>query len=70
MSNKNSNQQQSIRGKALDWFFPLDEVQKDNLKEKYFTNEYIEYSSQWGYHFTFGQIETMYLAEYPEANQN
>ena len=53
----------NLREKSLEWFFTKDENDKINLKEKYFSDVYIEKSSQWGFHFTFEQIEKMYLEE-------
>ena len=55
-----------IRIDAIDWFFQKNEVEKIDLKEKYFADRHIEYSKPWGFHFTFGQIEEMYLKESPE----
>ena len=51
------------REQALEWFFAKNEIEKTELKEKYFPNTPIPYSSQWGFHFNFGQIEEMYLKE-------
>lgn len=50
----------SLREKSCEWFFGLNEVEKVELKEKYFPNTYIAYDNKWGFHFTFGQIEEMY----------
>lgn len=50
----------SLREKSCEWFFGLNEVEKVELKEKYFPNTYIGYDNKWGFHFTFGQIEEMY----------
>jgi len=49
------------REKALEWFFGLNEIEKQELKEKFFPDTFIEYDSKWGYHYTFGQIEGMYI---------
>ena len=54
----------TIRDKALDWFFCLSFIVKNDLKDKYFPNEHIQYDGQWGYHFTFGQLEEMYKLEH------
>ena len=53
----------SLREKSLEWFFAKSEMEKHNLKDKHFSNKPIQYSSQWGFHFTFGQIEEMYVNE-------
>lgn len=50
----------NLRQKSLKWFFDLSEVEKVELKEKYFPKTYIAYDSKWGFHYTFGQIEEMY----------
>jgi hypothetical protein len=54
---------ETIRQKSLDWFYSKSEKEKELLKDKYFANEHIQHSTQWGYHFTFGNIEKMYLEE-------
>ena len=54
---------QSTREKALDWFFAKTSDEKITLKEKYFADTPIQYSGQWGFHFTFGQIEEMYAKD-------
>ena len=56
-----------IREMAIEWFFAQSKVEKENLKEKHYPNTPIQFSSQWGYHFTFGQIEEMYKAELEQA---
>lgn len=53
----------SLRANALEWFFAKSEIEKEELKDKHFSNEYIAHDSQWGFHFTFGQIEKMYVIE-------
>lgn len=53
----------SLREDALEWFFAKSENEKEELKDKYFASEYIAHDSQWGYHFTFGQIEEMYVKD-------
>ena len=53
----------SLREDALEWFFAKSEIEKSDLKDKYFNKMPIQHSSQWGYHFTFGQIEEMYVKE-------
>lgn len=53
----------TTREKSLEWFFAKNEVEKIDLKEKHFKDMPIPYSSQWGHHFTFGQIEEMYKNE-------
>lgn len=55
-----------LRSKSLDWFFTKSSIQKTELKEKYFPDEYIPNCDQWGYHFTFGQIEKMYSQEHSQ----
>lgn len=70
MSQPDEKTTESLRSKALDWFFDLDEMLKILLKDKHLEDEFVEYSSRWGYHYTFGQIEKMYLAEHPENNLN
>lgn len=50
-----------MREEALDWFFSKTEDEKIDLKHKYFETTPIDYSNQWGFHFTFGQIEEMYI---------
>lgn len=52
-----------IREDALDWFFLKKSNEKIDLKNKYFPHTPIAFSSQWGFHFTFGQIEEMYKKE-------
>ena len=49
-----------IREESIDWFFQKSSDEKIDLKNKYFPNTPIQYSEQWGFHFTFGQIEEMY----------
>lgn len=53
----------SLREKSLEWFFAKSEIEKHDLKDKHFPNTPIQHSSQWGFHFTFGQIEEMYVNE-------
>lgn len=55
----------SLREQSLEWFFGKSEVEKIDLKEKHFKDMPIQYSNQWGFHFTFGQIEEMYKSEHP-----
>lgn len=50
----------TTRELALEWFFGLNEVEKQELKEKFFPDTFIEFDGKWGYHYTFGQIEEMY----------
>jgi len=57
-----------LREKSLDWFFGLSEADKGLMKDKHFSSEYIAFDFQWGYHFTFGQIETMYKSEFKDAH--
>jgi len=52
-----------LREKSVDWFFQKTEDEKIDLKNKYFETTPIDFSDQWGFHFTFGQIEEMYLKE-------
>lgn len=66
MKKTKSNQPNTnLRQQSLEWFFGKTESQKESLKDKYFASEYIEHDSQWGFHFTFGQIEEMYKSEHP-----
>jgi len=53
----------SLREQSLEWFFAKSEIDKRNLKNKYFPSTPIPHSSQWGFHFTFGQIQEMYTKE-------
>lgn len=46
----------NLRADSLEWFFSKSEIEKEELKDKYFPSEYIAYDRQWGHHFTFGQI--------------
>ena len=57
------NKEVSVREKALEWFFAKNDIEKADLKEKHLKDIHIQYSMQWGYHFTFGQIEEMYKKE-------
>lgn len=57
------NSKNILMEKAIDWFFQKTEDEKIDLKNKYYPNTPIPHSSQWGFHFTFGQIENMYLEE-------
>lgn len=56
-------QQINLREQSLEWFFSKNEIEKNELKEKHLKDLPIQHSSQWGYHFTFGQIEEMYNKE-------
>lgn len=58
------NNKLNIREKSLEWFFNLGNIEKFDLKIKYFPKLCIEYSSHWGYAYTFGQIEEMYKLEH------
>ncbi len=49
-----------LRSKSLEWFFALNETEKLDLKERHLPNTPIVYDEQWGFNFTFGQIEEMY----------
>lgn len=49
--------------KAMKWFLQKTEDEKIILKNKYFSKTPIQFSKQWGFHFTFGQIEEMYKKE-------
>lgn len=57
------DKKKKIRELSLEWFFQKTEDEKLDLKNKYFPKTYIIFDSQWGLHFTFGQIEEMYLKE-------
>ncbi len=64
-TNKNESVKDiSLREKSLEWFFTKSEIEKIDLKDKYFKNMPIQHSSQFGFHFTFGQIEEMYVKEH------
>lgn len=52
-----------LREKSIDWFFQKNRCEKIDLKHRHFSDTPIEYSEQWGFHFTFGQIDEMYLKE-------
>lgn len=54
----------NLREQSLEWFFRKSEVEKMDLKEIHFPNLPIQHSRQWGLHFTFGQIEEMYVKEH------
>lgn len=56
-------QPESLREQSLEWFFSKSTQEKQELKEKHFPNTYIARCSHWGYHFNFGQIETMFISE-------
>ena len=59
-----------LKESALEWFFGLNDVERMELKEKYFPDTLIQFDSKWGYHFTFGQIEEMYIKSTPtEGNE-
>lgn len=53
----------SLREQSLEWFFAKSEIEKHDLKDKHFPSTPIQRSIQWGFHFTFGQIEEMYVKE-------
>lgn len=59
--NKEEEMDETTRQKALDWFFSKTESEKKQLKVEHFPTTHIRYDSHWGYAFTFGQIEEMYL---------
>ncbi len=52
-----------LRKKSLSWFRTLSNETKIALKEKHYKDVDIKYSDQWGYQFSFLQIEQMYLKE-------
>lgn len=54
----------TIREKSIDWYYQLTRPQQIDLKNKYFSDKLINFSEQWGFHFTFGQIDEMYLGEH------
>jgi aminopeptidase N len=56
-------EQDNIREKSLEWFFSKSEVERLALKEEYLKDEFILFDSKFGYHYTFGHIEQMYLKE-------
>ncbi len=53
----------SLREQSVDWFFAKNVIERHDLKNQYFPNTPILHSNQWGFHFTFGQIEEMYVKE-------
>jgi hypothetical protein len=53
----------SLRLQSLEWFFAKSEIEKHDLKDKHFPNTPIQHCGQWGFHFTLGQIEEMYVKE-------
>jgi hypothetical protein len=53
----------SLSADSMEWFFAKNEIEKHDLKDKHFNTVPIQHSSQWGFHFTFGQIEEMYKKE-------
>lgn len=57
------NKPTTDREKSLEWFFALNDVEKMDLKTKYFPNTFIQCYNHWGYAYTFGQIEEMYNLE-------
>jgi hypothetical protein len=59
--------EESLRDKSLEWFFGLDNFEKEKLKNKYYPKKHIEYTNHWGYAFTFGQIEEMYKQSKQES---
>ena len=54
---------EEARKKSMEWFLGKTEIEKIDLKNKYFADKVINHSQQWGFHFTFGQIEEMYRKE-------
>lgn len=54
---------EEAREKSMEWFLNKTEAEKIDLKNKYFADKVINYNQQWGFHFTFGQIEEMYRKE-------
>lgn len=56
-----THQDPQVRESALEWFFGLNEGEKEDLKGIHFPNVFIAYDSKWGYHYTFEQIEEMYI---------
>ena len=63
-NNIKPNNEIKLRQVSLDWFFLKSNTEKEELKNKHFKGKHIQQSSHWGYHFTFGQIEEMYLKEH------
>jgi hypothetical protein len=53
----------SLRVQSLEWFFAKSEIEKHDLKDKHFPNTPIQHCRKWGFHFTLGQIEEMYVKE-------
>jgi len=60
----------SLREQSLEWFFSKSDIEKEELKDKHFSSEYISHDSNWGFHFTFGQIEEMYTKEQQQIEPN
>lgn len=56
-------EEKSTRELAFEWFLQKTSDEKIDLKNKYFAEKAIVFSDQWGFHFTFGQIDEMYLKE-------
>jgi len=55
--------EETTREKSLDWYYQKSRDEQIDLKNKYFAGEPIDFSDQWGFHFTFGQIEDMFKRE-------
>lgn len=53
----------TLREQSLEWFFGKNEIERCDLKQKHFSGTPIPFSNQWGYEFTFGQIEEMFNKE-------
>jgi hypothetical protein len=51
-----------LREKSLEWFFAKSADERIDLKNKHYPSEPIAFR-EWGFDFTFGQIEKMYLAD-------
>ena len=59
----------SLRELSMEWFLSLDADARINMKNKHFASTPISYDSHWGFHFTFGQIQSMYYVEHRHNNQ-
>lgn len=63
MKKSQTEGKKDLREKSLEWFLSKTENEKIDLKNKYFSKIPIGFDGQWGFNFTFGQIENMYLME-------
>jgi len=59
----------NIREQSMEWFLSKTEKEKADLKHKHYSGSPIAYCSQWGFHFTFGEIEKMYKKEVTSSSE-